>query len=219
MIYYRISICERQAGNCHSYNKVINHSPVYISIFSSHTTFMTRQNIFKLTAKTIFFFFLASVLGYLWEVILLLFQDGSFHNRGFLYGPWLPVYGIGAITFFLLLRKWRSYPIRVFFFSALLGGTLELAVGWLLAHFWHTRYWDYSENVWNLNGYICLYSVFGFGIAGVFWVCLLSRLCGKLWHRMPKWLQTSLLTILLILFITDCAAALIFPNMGKGITY
>lgn len=180
---------------------------------------MTRQNIFKLTAKTIFFFFLASILGYLWEVLLLLFQNGTFHNRGFLYGPWLPVYGIGAVLFFLLLRKWRPYPIRIFFSSMLLGGILELTIGWLLAHFWHTRYWDYSENFGNLNGYICLYSVLGFGIAGVFWVCLLSRISGKLWHKMPRWLQNTLLTTLLILFLADCSASLILPNAGEGITY
>ena len=180
---------------------------------------MTRQNIWKLTEKTIFFFFLASILGYLWEVVLLLFQDAALYNRGFLYGPWLPVYGVGAVLFFLLLRKWRPHPIRVFFSSMSIGAIVELTVGWLLAHIWHTRYWDYSENLWNINGYICLYSVLGFGIAGIFWVCFLSRISGKLWHRMPAWLQTSLITVLVILFLTDCAAALIFPNRGNGITY
>ena len=50
-----------------------------------------------LISQMVFFFFLASIGGFLWEVLIFLFQDGIFRNRGFLYGPWLPVYGAGAV--------------------------------------------------------------------------------------------------------------------------
>ena len=53
---------------------------------------MRKDYLIKSITQYIFFFFLGAFLGYLWEVLLFYVQDGVFCNRGFLYGPWLPVY-------------------------------------------------------------------------------------------------------------------------------
>lgn len=129
----------------------------------------------------IFFFFTGSVCGYVWEVLIFLVKEGTFRNRGFLYGPWLPVYGIGAVLFSVVLsprellpdssgKYKKNHPVTVFFLSALLGSGLELVIGWFLDLFWNLRYWDYSGYFLNFRGYICLVSALGFGIAGVLWV-------------------------------------------------
>ena len=47
-------------------------------------------------SQQIYFFFLGSIGGFLWEVAIFLYRDNTFAHRGFLYGPWLPVYGIGC---------------------------------------------------------------------------------------------------------------------------
>ena len=180
---------------------------------------MTKHDFLESITQYIFFFFLTSFLGYLWEVLIYLVKDGKFYNRGFLYGPWLPVYGVGAVLMLLILRRYQTSPLRVFFFSMLLGSALELAIGWLLDHVWGLRYWNYTGWLWNLGGYICLYSVLGFGIAGVLWVCYGARFASSLWKKIPTFLQNILLTILIILFLMDCAGALIFPNTGEGITF
>lgn len=209
-------------------------------------------------SQLVFFFFAVSIGGFLWEIFLFYLIDGQFRNRGFLYGPWLPVYGLGSVLLYVLLVRttyhtaeepvlkqpdfhWNtpiwgmdaveidlireiSYfpkygPIGAFFLSMAIGTGLELAVGWFLDSFWGLRYWDYSGYLWNLNGYICLMSALGFGIAGMLWVCYLSVFLAKLWYRIPAHFRHNLNTILILLFLIDCAASLIFPNVGRGITF
>ena len=192
-----------------------------------------------LISQMIFFFFATSAGGFLWEVLIFLVKDGQFRNRGFLYGPWLPVYGAGAVLFYLLLGKplrriafsktqravSYSEPekkprlIPLFFLSMLIGTALELLIGWFLDVVWNLRYWDYSGEPFHVNGYICLTSALGFGIAGVLWIRYLSGFLTKLWLKLPESVRSGVNTILILLFLLDCAAALIFPNNGAGITF
>ena len=85
-------------------------------------------------SQQIYFFFLGSIGGFLWEVAIFLYRDKTFANRGFFYGPWLPVYGIGAVLFYLLLgcRRKKIHPAGVFFLSAGIGTGLELMESALL---------------------------------------------------------------------------------------
>lgn len=173
----------------------------------------------SLISRLVFFFFLASIGGFLWEVLIFLVKDGRFANRGFLYGPWLPVYGVVAILFSLLLGKKKNQPVTVFLLSLLVGTLLELVTGWFLNTVWNLRYWDYTGYLLDFRGYICLFSALGFGIAGVLWVCLLAGRCEKLWLWLPPRFCRVLNTLLFLLFLCDCAAALIFPNTGRNITF
>ena len=170
----------------------------------------------------VFFFFAASLAGYLWEVLIFFFKEDAFRNRGFLYGPWLPVYGIGAVGFSLLLsfrQKKKRHPLAIFLYTALLGTGLELVIGWLLDTVWHLRYWDYSSCFLQYHGYVCLWSAIGFGIAGVLWICLFSVLLEKFWFSLPRSFRMAFNTLCSLFFCVDCAAALIFPNIGRGITF
>ena len=99
-----------------------------------------------LISQMIFFFFLASMSGFLWEVLIFLFKDGNFRNRGFLYGPWLPVYGAGAVLFYLLLGNplqrilyskpvRKHHPVTIFFPAMLIGSLLELGIGYFLVNY------------------------------------------------------------------------------------
>lgn len=167
----------------------------------------------------IFYFFVGSVCGFLWEVLLFLVKEGHFRNRGFFYGPWLPVYGTGTVFIYLLLSKLKKQPVKAFVYSVLIGTSLELIIGWGLDYFWGLRYWDYSDSPLNLQGYICLASALGIGIAGVLWICLLSTLLEKFWFHIPGKIRNAVNVILILLFVMDFAAALIFPNTGRGITF
>lgn len=180
---------------------------------------MRKDYLIKSITQYIFFFFLGAFLGYLWEVLLFYVQDGVFCNRGFLYGPWLPVYGVGAVLMLLILRRFQKHPVKVFFLAVLLGSFVELFIGWFLAQVFHLRYWDYHDYPLQLGGYICLYSALGFGIAGVLWVCVFARIASHLWKKMPVPLQRIFLTLLILAFLFDCATALIFPNAGHNITF
>lgn len=195
-------------------------------------------------AQTIFFFFFGAVCGFLWEVLIFLVKEGQFRKRGFLYGPWLPIYGVGAVLFYFLLgspsrKKFlpddsldtagtlnfatthvkKIHPLIIFLLSALLGGGIELMSGWALDTFWGLRYWNYDGMLLNFHGYICLWSVLGFGFAGMLWVCYVSNFITKLWLRIPARIRYRANTILVLIFLADCAATLIFPNQGRGITF
>lgn len=208
---------------------------IYISLHPGHTIPMKRQNTLpdftelcppeqnhtaQFISLQIFFFFLCSIAGFLWEVAIFFVKDGGFTNRGFLYGPWLPVYGVGGVLFYILLSGIaKKHPVRAFALSLLIGTGLELLIGWFLDSVWDLRYWDYRSYPLNYKGYICLYSALGFGIAGVLWVCVLSGFFAKLWKKLPGRVRLGANTILVLLFALDCAAALIFPNIGQGITF
>lgn len=167
----------------------------------------------------LFLFFAASLAGFLWEVILLLFMEGRFCNRGFFYGPWLPVYGSGATLIYCCLKRQKDRPVRCFFLSALIGASVELFTGWLLHTLFRLRYWDYSGQFLNIGGYVCLYSVLGFALAGTFFVCIAAPFLLKYWQRLSLRTRKNAIGILLLLAAVDVAASLIFPNTGRGITY
>ncbi|NLL78297.1 MAG: putative ABC transporter permease [Clostridiales bacterium] len=169
--------------------------------------------------KYLFLFFAASVLGYIWEVLLFLLKEDRFYNRGFFYGPWLPVYGLGAVLLDLGLHWLSSHPVYVFFLSLFIGTGVELAIGLILDLFWNRRYWDYSGYILNLDGYICLSSALAFGFAGMLWICFVTpRLLKALDALLPKH-QNLLLTIIALVFLFDLAVSLIFPNAGQGVTF
>ena len=175
----------------------------------------------------------------LWETLIFIAKDNTFRNRGFFYGPWLPVYGIGAVVFYclfhssretisirslhksnrLFLFKTKYHPLTIFIKTALLGTALELVIGWFLDIFFDLRYWDYSSYPFNFHGYICLLSAVGFGVAGMLWICVFSEIFRKLWFSLPPGFRRGFNSVLILLFLADCAAALIFPNTGHGITF
>ena len=174
-----------------------------------------------------------------WETLIFIAKDNTFRNRGFFYGPWLPVYGIGAAVFYclfhssretisirslhksnrLFLFKTKYHPLTIFIKTALLGTALELVIGWFLDIFFDLRYWDYSSYPFNFHGYICLLSAVGFGVAGMLWICVFSEISRKLWFSLPPGFRRGFNSVLILLFLADCAAALIFPNTGHGITF
>ncbi|MCM1273107.1 MAG: putative ABC transporter permease [Clostridium sp.] len=189
-----------------------------------------KKTVFCLISQMVFFFFLASIGGFLWEVLIFLFKDGSFCNRGFLYGPWLPIYGTGAVLFYLLLGNplqrishstadKKQHPVTIFFSTMLIGTLLELGIGYFLDVVWGLRYWDYSGYFFNFRGYICLASALGFGFAGTVWICFLSGFITRLWLKIPRSVRNIINIILLLIFAADCAAALTVPNAGTGITF
>lgn len=120
---------------------------------------------------------------------------------------------------YLLLSRLKRQPIKVFLYSLLIGTSLELAIGGILDYFWELRYWDYTGYLLNFQGYICLTSALGFGIAGTLWICLLSSSLKRLWFRLSPKIRYTSCIILAFLFLFDCAVALFFPNIGRGITF
>ena len=118
-----------------------------------------------------------------------------------------------------ILPVYLTRGISIFFLSALSGSGLELVIGWFLDFLWNLRYWDYSGYFLNFRGYICLASAFGFGVAGVLWVCIFSKILQKWWYHISLDFRKKWNMFWVFIFVIDCAAALIFPNTGHSITF
>lgn len=167
----------------------------------------------------LFLFFTAAAAGFLWEVLLSFFEKKQFVNRGFFYGPWLPVYGAGAVLLYLFLHKKKNRPLFCFFTAGLIGACVELFTGWLLNACFGLRYWDYRGQLFNIGGYICLYSVLGFALAGSAYICFFAPFLLRQWEKIPEKIRRHILGLLLVAFLLDAACSLIFPNTGRGITF
>ncbi len=121
--------------------------------------------------KVIYFYFLLffiySVLGYVCEVIYVYMGEKKWINRGFLIGPYLPIYGFGALIVTFLLTGYYNDSIVVFTFSLIMCSSLEYYTSYLLETIFKRRWWDYSTHRYNVNGRICLKNSILFGFGGL----------------------------------------------------
>ncbi len=163
-------------------------------------------------------FFLFSFAGWIWEGIFVGFRYGMFLNRGFLHGPWLPIYGTAGLLMVLCLKNFRQKPAAVYVGCVMLCAIVEYITGFLLETFYHMKWWDYSHFPLNLKGRICPQDTMFFGVFGMFAVYYAAPFCLKKMSNRSR-LRWSFSVLLVILFIMDMMISLISPNTGPGITY
>lgn len=116
----------------------------------------------------IILFFIYSLMGWIWECIYESILNKKLLNRGFLVGPYIPIYGFAGLIYFLLLSDYRLDSIfsidglRQFFIGSIVATMIEYVTSYILERFLNARWWDYSNYPLNINGRVCL-------IASVFW--------------------------------------------------
>lgn len=118
-------------------------------------------------------FWLYSFLGWLMETTYVSILSKEYKNRGFLLGPYCPIYGSAAI-FLLTLRNYQDSPLIVFIVSIFVCSLLEYITSYLMELIYKVRWWDYSDKRFNLNGRICLFNSVCFGLLGMILVCYLN---------------------------------------------
>ena len=124
-------------------------------------------------------FFAYSFLGWCIEVTLKYFQFHRFINRGFLTGPWLPIYGSGAVLITLAvngLAPLESSVGTTFALSFVLCGTVEYGTSYVMEKRFHARWWDYSQKPMNLHGRVWIGNLILFGLGGVLIIEVLDPL-------------------------------------------
>lgn len=166
----------------------------------------------------ILLFFSFAFVGWAYEVLLYLINEGRFVNRGTMYGPWLPIYGTGGVAILFVLQKFRKKPIWMFLSSFLLCGIIEFTGGWYLDVFKHARYWDYTGFAFNINGYICLESLLIFGLGGCGFTYIAAPILDDLYAKMSKKIRYILCALLVVAYATDFACCMVYGyNSGDGI--
>ena len=166
----------------------------------------------------ILMFFAFSMIGWCWEVALHLFGDGVFVNRGFFYGPWLPIYGTGGVLVVVLLRRFVDRPLVTFFMAVLVCGVVEYSVGFFLWEFKHMYWWNYSGYFLNLHGRICAEGLIIFGLGGCAFLYLIAPFFDELFKKIPRRVALLVCVVLLAAFAADGVYSMVHPNSGEGIT-
>ena len=116
--------------------------------------------------KVIFYFILYSFLGWCLESIYKSILQKKIVNSGFLYGPFCPMYGIGAILMIALGGISKNVVI-IFIIGFLLFSVWEYIVAVILEKLYKTKYWDYSDIKFNIKGRVCLKNSIYWGILGI----------------------------------------------------
>ena len=97
-------------------------------------------------------FMLYYFLGWCMEVTLISIQNKRFVNRGFLIGPYCPIYGYGGVLITLVLGRYKYDPLVLFVMTVVTCGILEYLTSWAMEILFKARWWDYSKERFNLNG-------------------------------------------------------------------
>lgn len=166
---------------------------------SSH--FEAHPFMLHLTAsasEAIIYFFIYAMLGWVCEVLYCLAIDKKLTNRGFLNGPYCPIYGFGALIILKLLTPLQSSPAILFFASIISCSVLEYITSVVMEKFFHMRWWDYSHYKFNINGRVCLLNSVLFGVLGLVMIYLIHPCTAKLVQHIPMLVLPAIASLILI---------------------
>ena len=147
-----------------------------------------NQEMVLLAAELIILFFLYSVAGWCMEVVLKYRQFHRFINRGFLIGPYCPIYGSGAVVITVVIGGLVGTDagyIETFLVSFAACGALEYFVSWYMEKLFHARWWDYTGKPLNIHGRIWIGNLILFGLGGIVIVKWTDPFLFRLFRRMP----------------------------------
>lgn len=143
-----------------------------------------------------------SALGWVLEVVYYTTLTGHFINRGFLNGPICPVYGFAFLTFVGLFQSIDNWII-LFFTSMLIATTVEFITGYLLERIFNDKWWDYSDEPFNIMGYICLKFSLMWGFACTFAVKIIHPVLVRFFSGLPFELSFALIIIIYTIAFSD----------------
>ena len=171
--------------------------------------------------KVLFLLFIIySVTGWIIEVIATYPDTKCFVNRGFLIGPYCPIYGNCAIAMIFLLHNVTN-PILLFVLSILICSVGEYVTSYTMEKIFHARWWDYSKNKFNLNGRICLVNSLAFGVLGFLLIKFVNPFVVGLITKLSPTMINVLFYTILTLFIIDNVISfkVIFKIKNMSIKY
>ena len=157
--------------------------------------------------QLLWFFLVYSFLGWLMETAAAAAKKGKLLNRGFLNAPFSPVYGEAAVLFAVFLPELKSAPFFLFVGGMLLATALELVTGALLERIFGQKWWDYSKEPWNFNGYICLKYSLVWGLLALFCLFVGNPLLVALTGWIPHSVGRIIVIVVLVLLAVDFAGS------------
>lgn len=151
----------------------------------------------------VFFFFIYSFLGWISEVGYAYHNRKIFVNRGFLFGPLCPIYGSSLVLAIVLTNEIKSNLLLLFIFATIITSTLEYFTGLILEKLFNLKWWDYSEDPFNLHGHICLHFSIMWGIVTTIIIKIIHPIINFLVLAIPMFIAIPLFYVLIVLLFLD----------------
>ena len=172
-----------------------------------------------LLCQLVVLYFVFSCLGWMMEVTLKYIQYHRFINRGFLIGPYCPIYGAGVVLVTVLVGGLVGIrggtPEEIFLAGFVICGGLEYFISWYMEKVFHARWWDYSRKPMNLNGRIWIGNLILFGLASVVIVLWIDPVYFRIIAKCPPfWLHFAAVAIAALL-VTDLVVSHVLMDVVR----
>lgn len=162
-------------------------------------------------------FYCYSIMGWLVECISCSLNQKRFvHDRGFLVGPYCPIYGFGAMYMYFFLNRYYHEPITLFVMAVVGTSTIEYVTSFLMEKLFKARWWDYSNMKFNLEGRICLKNSILFGILGILFIYIINPAFLFVVKKIPQMVLIVISIILFISFLLDNILTFVIMNSLKN---
>lgn len=171
-------------------------------------------------------FYIFCFFGWIWETTYMSIKEKKFLNRGFLNGPYIPIYGFGGIFVYLAFQQYSTnllnvQSIKIYIIGAIAATILEYITSFLMEKIFKARWWDYSNFPLNINGRICLIASLFWGVLSVLFVqiinpILISKL-NLISHDIKLIAVSSLTTAFCIDFAITTSAVMVMQKIISNI--
>ena len=159
------------------------------------------------------------MIGWTLEVIYCRLLEGKFTNRGFLHGPYCPIYGTGATLIVIFLNRFYAIPALVFILGVIVTSILEYITSFIMEKLFKAKWWDYSNMKFNIKGRVCLLNSTLFGVLALLLIYILNPAITVIIEKInPKYISyiSTILMILMSIDITSTVAEII--NLKKKLS-
>lgn len=153
------------------------------------------------------FFYFYCIFGWCFESTYVSLKEHHPVNRGFLKGPWLPLYGSGAILVLWLTLPFQKTPLLVYVVGALGATVLEYVTGEAMVRLFKVRYWDYSDQKFQYKGHICLSSTIAWGFLSLLMVYVVHKPVEHFIFWMNEEFVSVLTFLITVCFVYDFSNA------------
>ena len=162
-----------------------------------------------------------SFAGWILESVYKSIIEKRFVNSGFLVGPFCPIYGFGALIMLISLNSLKEKPIELFIIAFFVLSLWEYIVGLFLEKVFKTKYWDYSQSKFNIQGRICLRNSIFWGILGVVFICVLHPFIDSYIKLIPTnfliYIEAIVGAVIILDGITTISTTISFDGMVEKI--
>lgn len=154
-------------------------------------------------------FLIYSFIGYICEIIFSSIAQKKLVNRGFLCGPYCPIYGVGSLFILFTLLRFENDPVIVFILGAIITSALEYFTSFILEKIFHNKWWDYSMYKCNINGRVCLQNTLLFGLGSLVVIYMGDPLINGLLAKLSMKVINIIAICTAVIFVTDCVYSFI----------